>query len=587
MASCAPVAGDVNASLWPGCIMSEDFRTSASRVFTAAWPTVNSAVAASFAWVGEHAPLFGRRAVSRRNRVVVGPYARTPTLATALLWTAAIPAGLLLCIVYGFFFGVTAPYMIVPCLVPIALMAGLIIWGLPDARSAPTLQIEFLTAAYFVCKIVWPNYLAISLPGLPWISILRIIGLPLAIFLLISISTSKPFRRYAYESVSSIKLLLIFLIGFSIVQVLTIPVSDTPLASAQIVFDQFVNFTMIFVLGSIICRKEGMAERYMALLCSLSVFCVVLTAIEFKRQHILWADHIPDILHPRAPSVENTLRPSFRMYINVYRAKGTFATGLALAEFISLTTPFFIYFALSNRRMVLRIFCIAMVPMTFLAVRMTDARLGVVGVFGTVLVYGLIWSIARWRARPRDLFAAAIVYAYPAVFIAAVGAILTSTRLSTMVFGGGAQASSTEARATQLGMAAEAFFRRPWGYGAGQAGPKMGFAKDAFVTIDNFFISVQLDYGLLGIVFWYGMFLCGIIVAIFHCLSDRYAGKPEARLLVPLAASLLVFLIIKWVHGQDENHSIYFLMLGMISALVYRLRHNPGPADMQGSKTKH
>jgi hypothetical protein len=82
------------------------------------------------------------------------------------------------------------------------------------------------------------------------------------------------------------------------------------------------------------------------------------------------------------------------------------------------------------------------------------------------------------------------------------------------------------------------------------------------------------------------MFLIGISSALFYCLSDKYADKPEARLLAPIAVSLTAFLIVKWVHGQDENHSIYFMMLGMISALVYRLRHVETPTPTLDAKTQ-
>jgi len=566
--------------------MSINLRTVAVQSFATAWPTLRSAAATALAQGVEYAPVFGARAVRRRNRVVIGPYARNRTLLGTLILLAAVPVGLLFCLFYGFFFGLTAPYYIVPAVVPIAIMIGIIIWALPDQRTAPTLPIEFLFAIYFVGKIVWPTYLAISLPGLPWISLLRIIALPMAGFFLVSLSVSRKFRQYAYESVTSIKPIWICAVGFSIVQVFTTFVSPNPLASAQAVFDQMVNFTMMLLLGSIIFRKENVAERFAIILCALSLFIIMLTLVENNKKYIIWAAHIPNILHPPSPTLENTLKPSFRMYTNVYRAKATFLTPLALAEFISLITPFFLYFGLSHRRFLVRFFCIAMVPMTFIAVRMTDARLGVVGVFVSVLMYGLIWSFSRWRARPRDLLAAATVYAYPAVFLAAIGAILASTRLSTMVFGGGAQAGSTEARATQLGMAAAGFWRQPWGHGAGRSGQEMGFAKDAFITIDNFFISVQLDYGLLGIIFWYGMFIIGIAVALFHCLSDRYASRHEARLLAPLAVSLTGFLIIKWVHGQDENHSFFFMMLGMVSALVYRLRHNEVAAPMTDARAQ-
>jgi hypothetical protein len=567
--------------------MSINLRKVAVQRFATAWPTLRSAAATTLARGVEYAPIFGARAVRRRNRVVIGPYARNRTLLGTMLWLAAVPAGIALCLIYGMFFGLTAPYYIVPAVVPIAIMIGIIIWALPDQRTAPTLPIEFLFAAYFVGKIVWPNYLAISLPGLPWISFLRITALPMAVFFLVSLSISKKFRQYTYESVASIKPIWICAIGFSIVQLFTTVASKAPLSSGQAAFDQMINFTMMFFISCILFRKTGMPVRYMMLLCVLSTFVVTITFIENQKQYIIWAAHIPDILHPPSPNLDNvTLKPSFRIWTNVYRAKATFLTPLALAEFISLTTPFLLYFGLYHRIFIIRLLCFAMVPMIFIAVRMTDARLGIVGVFVSVLMYGLIWSYLRWRAYPRDLFAAATVYAYPVIFFTAIAGILASTRLSTMVFGGNAQASSTEARATQLGMAYDGFLRQPWGYGAGQSGNEMGFAKDAFVTIDNFFISVQLDYGLFGIIFWYGMFIIGIAVALFHCLSDRYASRLEARLLAPLAVSLTGFLIIKWVHGQDENHAFFFMMLGMVSALVYRLRHHEVADPMTDARTQ-
>jgi hypothetical protein len=553
--------------------MSINLRKFTVQSFATAWPTLKSAATTTLARGVEYAPIFGARAVRRRNRVVIGPYARNRTLLGTLLWLTAVPAGLALCLVYGMFFGLTAPYLIVHAVVPIAIMIGLIIWALPDQRTAPTLPIEFLFAGYFVAKTIWPTYLAISLPGLPWISLLRIIAIPLAVFFLVSLSVSKQFRAYTYDSVTSINSMWICAIGFSIVQFLTTFISAAPLDSAQLVFDQHLNFTLIFLIGCVVFRKHNMVEKYFVLLCLLSTFIIIITFIENYQKHIIWAEHIPNILHPPSPHLKVVLESTYRMYTNIYRAKATFLTPLALAEFISLITPFFIYFGMSKIKLPVRALCFLMIPATFIAVRMTDARLGVVGVFVSVLMYGLLWSYQRWRSNPRDLFAAATVFGYPAAFLAAVGAIFASTRLSNMVFGGGAHAGSTEARFTQLGMASSAFWQQPWGHGAGRSGAEMGFSKDAFITIDNFFITLQLDYGLFGIIFWYGMFLIGIGAALFHSMMDRYSRSPEAGLLVPIAVSLTAFLIIKWVHGQDENHSIYFMMLGMISALVYRLRH--------------
>jgi hypothetical protein len=554
------------------------FRTATARRLTSFWTVVAPHLEFAAAWIAERSPIIGRVAVQRRRRIVLAPYRRTHTLTGTLFGLLAIPIVVLGCLLYGFFFGLTAPYLLVPFAVPIVLLAAVIIWALPEQRTAPTLPIEFLFPAYLVILVLWPRYVALQLPGMPWITLLRIVGLPMAGFLLISLSVSKAFRASVSESVTAVKPMWIFLCGFVFIQLLTTIASPKPMAAAQLTFDDQIYWTAVFVISATIFRKDGQIERYLGLLCVLSVFIVLLTAIEWRRQYVLWATHIPAILRIPDPSVQNTLTPSFRPGTHLYRAKATFSTGLALAEYISLLTPFFLHFGFSKRNTLVRLGCFAMVPLTFVAVRMTDARLGVVGVFSSVLLYGLIWSIVRWRSHPRDLFAAATVYAYPVVFLAGIAAIFSSTRLNQMVLGGGAQAGSTAARKTQLGMATAHLWTHPWGFGSGQSGNAMGFAKGDFITIDNYFIVVSLDYGLLGVLFWYGTFVIAIFVAVRYCISAEYGRRPEAKLLAPLAVSLTAFLIIKWVHGQADNHSVYFMMLGMISALVYRLKHQPDPA---------
>ena len=103
----------------------------------------------------------------------------------------------------------------------------------------------------------------------------------------------------------------------------------------------------------------------------------------------------------------------------------------------------------------------------------------------------------------------------------------------------------------------------------------MGYSEGQFVTVDNYFITLGLDYGVLGIIIWYSIFIIAIFYALMYSVSAKYSSRKEGRLLAPLAVTLIAFLVIKWVHGQDENHPIYFLILGMISAVIFRLRNSP------------
>ena len=528
-------------------------------------------------WVRENAPIVGGAAVRRRRRVVLQPYARTHSLRKTILKILVAPALALFCLVYGFFYALTAPTLIVAFVVPLVVLTAMIIWALPHQRTAPTLAIEFLFPAFFVALILWPNYLALTLPGLPWITLLRIIGLPMAGLLLVSLSVSPPFRKKVVESVTSLKLLWIFLCGFVLVQIFTTIISSAPGASAQLLFNQSIYWFAVFTISCVLFRQTQLVEKYWGLLCLLAVPICAVTALESRGQHILWAAHIPALLRVPDPSVLITLTPEYRPGIHLYRAKATFSTSLALAEYLALLTPFFLHFGFWSKSKIVKVAAFAMIPVLFISIRMTDARLGVVGMLISLLLYGLLWSIVRWRSHPRDLFAAATVYAYPAVFMAGIGLVFASHRLYLMVFGDGAQASSTNARKIQLDMAISQLLKAPWGHGAGQSGLAMGYSEGSFITIDNYFIGISLDYGILGVVFWYGIFIIAMVQAARYTISSKYAGRLEARLLAPLAVALAAFLVIKWVHGQDDNHPILFMMLGMVSALIYKLRHGtPG-----------
>jgi hypothetical protein len=490
----------------------------------------------------------------------------------SLVKIAALPVLGFICLAYGFLYGLTAPYWIVPLAVPILVLSALIIWALPDRDTAPTLGIEVLYPFMFVLLVLWPNYLAVSFPGMPWITAQRITGLPLAGFFLACLSVSDSFRRQMKESFEVARPIWICLLGLVAVEIFTVPLSRAPTVSAQTVFNHQLHFTMMFAIATVLFKDIRWVERYWLLLCLLAVPIVAITFLESSRQYILWAAHIPPILRVPDPSVELTLAPSFRAYVNIYRAKATFSTPLGLAEYMSLLTPFFLHFGLTQRRMLWKVASLGMLPFLFVAIRMTDARLGVAGFFVSVLMYGVFWSFQRWLRNPRDLLASAIMYAYPLIFAGAVGLIYSSRRVYVMVFGDGAQAGSTAARETQLNMALDKLWQKPWGHGASQSGISMGYTPGSFLTVDNYFITVALDFGVLGIVFWYGFFILAIVGATWHALSPRYADRDEARLLAPLAVVMIAFMVIKWVHGQDDNHSIYYMLVGMICALIYRLR---------------
>jgi O-antigen ligase len=222
--------------------------------------------------------------------------------------------------------------------------------------------------------------------------------------------------------------------------------------------------------------------------------------------------------------------------------------------------------------MVKRLIGLALLPTIYIVVRMTDSRLGILGYLVSIVSYVLIWGIVRFRRRINDLMAAIIVYAYPAVFIAVLAASVFVHKIHVLIFGGGAQVASNDARQEQFRMAMPAFLRNPIGYGGGGSGPHMGYAAGDFVAIDSYWISLSLDYGALGVVLYVGVFAVIIYAAIKVLLRHPEMARGEVALLTPLIAFIAAFLMIRGVYAEDGIHPLVFALLGMAVCLISRAK---------------
>jgi O-antigen ligase len=196
----------------------------------------------------------------------------------------------------------------------------------------------------------------------------------------------------------------------------------------------------------------------------------------------------------------------------------------------------------------------------------------VAGYLVSLLVYLLFWSLVRWRRRIGDIMTAAIVYAYPTMFLAVVASTMFVHKIHVIVFGGGAQAASNEARGNQFKMAFPVLLRNPIGHGAGQSGDVMGYGAGDFVAIDSYYISIALDYGILGLALYVAIFAMVIGAAVAVMLRARPTNDREIGLLMPLATCLCAFLVIRGVFGQPDIHPMIFMLVGMVIALVSRAK---------------
>lgn len=478
------------------------------------------------------------------------------------LLTAIILVGM----IYGFLVSIFPVFLYLYLAIPILILTGFVIWALPERDGYPEATIERLFFAFFLSIFLWPNYLAVELPGLPWITMVRLWAAPLFLIFVISLSISPAIRVSIREAFAASPWMLKLMLAFVAIQTLTIPLSNRIATSVNKFLDAQFGWTTIFFVAAIVFMKPGRPRLWAVLYCAMAVFLGLLAVPELRNGQVLWAGDVPSFLAIDDERVQAIMAGGRRFATGIYRLQSTFSTPLNFAEFLGYATPFFLYFLTTVRSPTARVAILAFLPFSFWVIRGTDSRLGVIAFFASVLIYLLLWGLRRWMRKRHDIFAPFIVLTYP--LIAGVFFVLTLVwqRLGNMVYGGGPQQASNLARQAQYEAGFAKIAKMPIGNGIGQGAESLGHANLAgVITIDSYYLLIGLEYGVLGFLAYYGLMLVAIWQGIKYGLSAR---SRDTELLIPAATMLIVFVIVKGVLAQDDNHSAVFMVLGMVAALT-------------------
>lgn len=486
------------------------------------------------------------------------------------------------CLFYGIAFALFAPSLIVGLIAPLAILGLLVVWSLPDLRRSPTEALWGLIFAFMVCLIMWPNYIALALPGMPWITMVRITGFPLASLLLIRVSTSPAFRSQIMDVLRAAPYLWKILIVFIIIQCVSVGFSNNPFFSLDRLLIDQLSWTAMFFASASVFLKPGRVEKMAALIWAMAIGVGCIAILEWRHQHIPWAGHIPSFLQIADPSVQRSLGAVARGD-GVYRAKGTFDTPLGLGEYMALSTPFIIRFAVGPYNWLTRAAAVGSCAFVMFVAWCSGSRCGTIGVPIAALAYGAVWSLLKWRREPSNLLGPAVVLSYATLGLVMVAAVTFIGRLHQIVFGNGSQSASTRDRLEQIHLGIPKILSHPWGYGIGQGGHTLGFAPYGVLTIDNYYLDIALQYGIVGFIIFYGMLLIGI----FYCLKATFTIESKSRDLgffLSIAISLSVFFLIKSSYSGEGNHPLVFMMLGMVAAMLHRaIRTSPRAISAAGA----
>lgn len=469
---------------------------------------------------------------------------------------------------YSVLFLLIGRFLLVQFVAPIAILALMIIWALPERAQIPDSLLRKFFIAFMIAMLVWPNYLALDVAPLPWITAARLIGVPMVLLLLICLSQSAQFRDVIKQALAANPLITKMMLVYVALIVLSVAFSTSPSESSNHLIIALVNWIAVFFISLHYFSKEGNIQRFAWLLWGVTILWCIVGYWEWQISRVPWAGNIPSFLAVEDESVQRILAGSSRAATKMYRVQGKYTTPLGMAEYMALVTPFLLHFLLEGRTALIRAAAALTLPVIFMIIIATDSRLGAVGFLLSFMFYLLFWGARRWMHDRDSIFGPAITLAYPIIFAMFIVATFTVRRLRSMVWGSGAQAASDDSRQLQMEMGSVDIMNRPWGHGIGRAADTLGFQNGAgILTIDNYYLSILLEIGIIGFVAYFGMFIVAAIRGGLRAVHEQ----EEANLwVIPAVIALANFIIIKSVLSQQEGHPLVFAILGMVVAILAR-----------------
>lgn len=470
---------------------------------------------------------------------------------------------------YGVASAILPPALLAMIGAPYALLGLFVIWALPGSRTPPFKVLLRLFLVYFAVQLLWPNYIALDVGGLPWIALRRLVGTITTVVFLMCLSMSRPFRAdlgvALKESRPISTLFLIFFVSSTISAFTSVSPSE---AISRWIGTTLVNTPMFFVTIWIFATGVRTFDWWINRFMIFVAILMVIGVLEYHEKHILWANSIPSFLHVDEQMLNMILTPNFR---NGYRISTTFTGPLSWGELTALAIPFALhrlFNAKTNASQLLwAAYDLALVSSGY----MSGARLAVVGAILAHTVYVFLWAVRRWRNHPGSLIGVSAMMMYPAFMVALLGAILFVPAVHNRVLGGGATQGSSQARQEQFRMTIPAVAKRPlFGYGPGAGAYAVGWRNGAgFLSIDSAFLSTAADEGLIGFGTYFGGVIALMIILSISGVLWKGNGMPFDFALVAVFAT---FLSTRSVLSQWDSDMLYWMLFGIGIAVVYRNR---------------
>jgi hypothetical protein len=513
-----------------------------------------------------------RTALMRRSTRIIAPYNTLEYQPWFPMFRLVLIAAMAMIVVYATTLTTMGGTSLLKvAAIPIGVVLGVVIWLLPDAdEHAPPTTADppyiALLVAFVSGIIVWPSYIAIVIPGLPWLTPPRLILAGMIAMMLIHYPQHRHSRGTLIEVMSHDRIAISLFLLYESLNILVLPlspkISDTV---SFLVLQEVMNLSAVTMAGVLLTKPNNIRIIYAGIVVT-AIYAMLVCIVENDMQIPPWADYIPSFMQIDQSFLSRILSPQARIGDNRYRIRSTFPVVLYFTQYLSLVLPLVLYAAWRMRGRY-RILGLALVPLVLHTVWYANARTAISALLIPLFVFA---ALSLWRSlrqgRNSDALRTGIRAAVIMLLVGMLGGVLaTSHRAQMYTFGGKQHAGSNDARDRQWANAWKQLAKNPIGIGAGNSVARVGIAvkgRDNLI-VDSLYINLLVDVGYLGFFAFFGMFIrCAWLgITCFMRAVNEIEEQAGAA-----AIGLISYVTTCSVVSTTDSGYLSFLLCGMIVA---------------------
>ncbi|UGQ47643.1 O-antigen ligase family protein [Massilia endophytica] len=472
---------------------------------------------------------------------------------------------LFLCLLLGLMAAVIPPGGLVRLMVvPGAVAALIAIWVLPKQQRAPGGFLLFLLLGLLATLNLWPPYVIYRFGGLPALSPIKLAWLALLVLGGYWVLSSKEMMQRVKDRCRSHKLLVLLVPTLMAWRILTSAMGEQPIPQVLTMVTDVLSCYIFFFIVLAVLRDAGDVHRMLSLLVVVAVAQALLASYESMVRHTLFDRFISVSAEDSAVQMD-IIRQKFRD--GRYRAQGTFEHPMVLAEFMGMMVPLAAALFVTTRKRWMRWGSAAFLPLAVFVIGASGSRSGFAVLMAGALLAAILWLMPRRQLHGGSsrgvLLLAAIALLLPVIL--GVGYVVLQEVMAMVAGRTASEVSSSMMRVLMMERGIPLVMDEPlFGYGGGMGAIKLGFYDGTRFNIDNYWLGLSLDAGLVGLVlagaFWLGSIFYGLL--LYYRYPDR--NGTAAGL---ISVSLTVLLISKSVLSINSGFTVAYALVAALLVL--------------------